>query len=148
MFKLKVISRHLLQLTNKNTILTSHYMPNSSGLTAILIFFCFMNLLIYAMLNISDFHVKSTENSDFFNKKFEEDSKFLSVIFYFGYLSWRVLPPCWWVRHCDWPKSLPPWPIHSTVSLNHLDEKYPIQKKKFIKIVENKINGLTVFFEN
>lgn len=35
-----------------------------------------MNLLIYAMLNISDFHVKSTENSDFFNKKFEEDSSF------------------------------------------------------------------------
>lgn len=36
-FKLKVISRPLLKLGNKNAILTSHFMPNSSGLTAILI---------------------------------------------------------------------------------------------------------------
>lgn len=129
-FKLKVISRPLLKLGNKNAILTSHFMPNSSGFTAILIICLFYesaHLCYFKYLRFTC--IQSTENSDFFNKKFEEDSRFLSVIFYICYLSWRVLPPCWWVRHCDWPKSLPPWPIHSTASLNHLDEKYPIQNK-------------------
>lgn len=131
-FKLKVISRPLLKLGNKNAILTSHFMPNSSGHTAILIIclfyesahLCYVKYLrftcILNQLKIVTFFIRNLKKLD---------SRFLSVIFYFCYLSWRVLPPCWWVRHCDWPKSLPPWPIHSTASLNHLDEKYPIQNK-------------------
>lgn len=66
-------------------------MLNFSGFIVIL---CFMNLFIYVMLNILDFYVKLIENSDFFNKKFEEDLRFFLVIFYFGYFFWRVFSSC------------------------------------------------------
>lgn len=85
MFKLKVISRPLLKLGNKNAILTSHFMPNSSGLTAILIIclfyesahLCYVKYLRFTCI------LNQLKIVTFFYKKFEEDSRFLSVIFYF-----------------------------------------------------------------